>query len=158
MSVSEEALFSELFGYYRELQSRRWQYYATLLVVDGLLLNAWKDLIDESHSRHVLLSLCCGAIFIFIASFRLLSRVRRRINSVSIRLNELAGETILDTGNVGWLSVKGNTIWLYLSVFALSIPWFIALWRLSRSATLVMAVVYLLSLCFVTWSLPKNRG
>lgn len=161
MSIDETTLFSELFNYYRQLQSRRWQYYATLLVVDGLLLNAWDDVSSSIGGESILLCLCVGAVFIFIASFRLLSRVRYRINATAIRLNTLAGESILDTGSLGWLSVRGNTIWLYVSVFVLSVPWLIGLWGLSRIVASVMILIYLCSFCFVRWSLPgwsQQRG
>ena len=126
MPVDDDKLFSELFAYYRDLQNRRWQYFVGLLVVDGLLLNAWTDL-NLSINLYLSLVLCIGAIFVGIAFLRLLSRSRRRINEVGIELNKLVGRRLMSTGSLGAFGLGGITIWLYLSVIILTLPWFIIL-------------------------------
>ena len=156
MAIDKNTLFTGLSDYYRQLQSRRWQCYATLLVFDGLLLNAWKDFEPEPRHEPFLITLSVGAVFIFVATFRLLSRVRHRINVVGRRLNELAGESILDTESLGPLSIRGNTFWLYVSVLALSAPWFVALWQLSTLTAVVVSAIYIVSLVFVRWTLPPS--
>ena len=157
MTINNDTLFSERCTYYRDLENRRWQYFLGFLVVDGLLLNAWTYF--KSYSDPFFLwVLCIGAIFIAIAFLRLLSRVRQRINKVAIDINELAGKKLMNVGSIGPFGLGGSTMWLYFSVIILTLLWFITLWTLNPSITIVIAAIFIGSLGAVEWTLAEGNG
>jgi len=135
MSIDNETLFSELFSYYRDLENRRWQYFAGLLIVDGLFLNAWSGLSNPTDPS-ISTFLCIGAIFVGIAFLRMLSRSRRRINEVAAELNKLVNRPLMNVGGLGFWGLGGITMWLYLSAIVLTLPWFFTLWALNPIVTI----------------------
>lgn len=136
--VSKDTLFAQRFEYHRHLVSQRWQYMATYIILNGLLLAAWEKLGIVSQFKPVFVT---AMLLVGCAFLRLVSRCRRRISENAKALNMLMPEPVLETAG-RFLSLKGITLWLYLCIFSISLPWIAILYSLSKSFFVISAIVY----------------
>ena len=156
MVLSDDVVFTQLFEYYRMLMLRRWQYFTTVTVVDGLLLNVWKDLeLNASPQSHLILfALGIGAIFMIMLSLQLVSRIRRRIYATALEVNKRIGFKALEAAPPQTVAWSGVTIWIYFSYLFLVAPWFIILWTTSPILSVSVTVIFLAFFIFgITWRL-----
>jgi hypothetical protein len=145
--VTSDAMFKELFQYHRDLVSRQWQYFATFLVVQGLLLNTKQAFENFKGTDPALLSI--SAILMGGVFLRWIGRIRRRTRLVAIWVNELAGEPLLEVYKKGAIGVKGITLWLYATILVFTLPWFGFLRYESQVGFGVMVILFTINLITV---------
>lgn len=145
--IDDKVLFEELFKYFHHLQDRRWQYFLVLLIADGLLLRAWKDIKTVSGTLSQIL-FCAGVILVFVVSLRLLSRTRLRIHELGYEINQIAQRKLVALGKPGIISWNGLGVWIYLAVVGLASPWFVELWDVQCLVACVAMAAFLATLIF----------
>jgi len=162
-SVSVDTVFKELFTQYRLIHQRRWQYLATTLIANGASLAAASRIEDTS------VMIVFGTTVIFLTAFmlQLVSRIRFLIQLCAVKINYLVDNEemfaaldtkyrfIVPSGPVGVFSIRGTTIWIYLSMCVLTLPWFVLLHSHVSIYSYVLAGIFLFSILQLQWSVPK---
>jgi len=140
-----EAKFNKLFDYLFILISRRWKYFVSYLAVNGLLFNA-ADKIPDAEGYFVVLSLAAivmGAVFL-----RLISRVRARLAAIVKAINSLSAPDTFFEQDVG-TNWSGVTVWLYIAIMCMTLPWFYLLFRRGFVPSIEVVVGVIAGLAFV---------
>jgi hypothetical protein len=108
---------------HREYVSRQWQYYATFILLNGLLINAVKDL----GAINALLVTALGLAFVTTSAvfFHLINWTKMRIHRNAVRINELTGQSLIEIPE--WH--EGIAPWLLFSILVFTICWLIWLFR-----------------------------
>jgi hypothetical protein len=144
-SLTPEIL-KQRFDNHREYVSRQWQYYATFILLNGLLINAVKDLgaIDP------LLVTALGLAFVTTSAvfFHLINWTKMRIHRNAVKINGLAGQSLIEIPK--WH--EGIAPWLLFSILIFTICWLIWLFRSGWVALLlgVFLFVFIVGNSFVS--------
>ncbi|NVO08674.1 MAG: hypothetical protein HXX16_01805 [Bacteroidales bacterium] len=141
MKELDKTIFEKRFEYHIELTRQRWQYFAVNLVLQGTLLNFWKDFKDQEI---LIRFICSFGIISTLAFVVLIGRARRRIRINAEKVNEQAKQNILETGKKKSPGFSGVTIWLILTTLVLVIPWFCILWELKEYYFFIFLLIPLL--------------
>lgn len=159
--MDDGSLYQALVQYFVTLENRRWQHFAVLLVVDGLMLNAWNGLRTSRQlgAQLLLIFLCLTSLLVFAAVLRLMSRIRARVNMLVIQINLLSPCRLFEEGSPNRVHWNGVTLWLYAASIFLAVPWFVALWALSSAISIGAIVGFVAFLiCGIRWRLPDYTG
>lgn len=148
MPVDEASIFKARMDYHKDLVNRRWQYFATFVVVTGFLLGSSDKLLALKSPLLEVISI--GAIMTSCAFIRLIARARLRLSANARKTNELLGYQILDSATEG-RSIDGISLWLLVSMVFLTIPWFLVLQTSSVAWALIFATIYLTNLVTLRW-------
>jgi hypothetical protein len=136
---------------HRGYVSRQWQYFATFILLNGLLVNAFKELGNSNQS--LLLGLCIASILTSAVFFHLINWTYMRIYRNARKITETAGESIVEMPNF-W---EGITPWLLLSIIAFSGGWIAWLYQVDFSTFVIGTVAFLMLIAFsivsrIIWS------
>jgi hypothetical protein len=141
-------MLKQRFDNHREYVSRQWQYYATFILLNGLLINAVKDL----GATDALLVTALGLAFVTTSAvfFHLINWTKMRIHRNAVRINELTRQSLIETPK--WH--EGIAPWLLFSILVFTICWLI--W-LSRSGWVALLLGVFLFVFIVGNSLLSTR-
>ena len=136
---------------HRGYVSRQWQYFGTFILLNGLLVNAFKELGTSNQSP--LLGLCVASILTSAVFFHLIDWTHMRIYRNAKRIAEIAGEPIVEMPNF----FGGITPWLLLSVLAFSGGWITWLYQVDFSTFMICITLFLILIAFslisrIVWS------
>lgn len=122
---------------HREYVSRQWQYYATFILLNGLLINAVKDL----GAINALLVTALGLAFVTTSAvfFHLINWTKMRIHRNAIRINELTEQSLIEIPK--WH--EGIAPWLLFSILIFTICWLIWLFRSGWVALLLGVFLFI---------------
>ncbi|MBC7818663.1 MAG: hypothetical protein IAG10_17375 [Planctomycetaceae bacterium] len=107
MAVSDDTRFEQRFEYHHHLETRRWQCFAAFLLLNSVLLNAFKDI--QAADPMFRIALPVSVIVATAVFMRLIGRTRLRMRENAVALNKLAEERILDPGEPRTINVAGIT-------------------------------------------------
>jgi hypothetical protein len=139
---------------HREYVSRQWQYYATFILLNGLIINAVKDLsITASLAVRVLAMAFVISSGVF---FYLVRWTNMRIQRNAAKTNELAQK--LATQNLIEIprTSEGITPWMLVSIVAFTVCWLI--WLFSFSTKIGVLSVFLFVVIVVNSLLSTKRS
>lgn len=140
--ISQDSLFSQFFNYYHQLQTRKLQYIAALFTAEGVFLVLWKDISATQFAE----AFCLAASFTFMVILQMFSRIRSHVHRVSLQVNRVAGETVLEVPASYTLGLQGITFYLYvLTIIFISI-WLVIFWDLNVIAAGALALIFVLQL------------
>lgn len=123
---------------HRDYISRQWQYFATDIVLNSLLINAVKDL---STARPLLLAMLgIASIVTSGVFFHLINWTNMRINRNAGKINELAEENLVELPS----AFEGITPVLLVSTTFFAACWLFWLLPVSLLASLTGGVFFLL--------------
>ncbi len=148
-SVEPKEIFQQRCEYHRSLTTRRWQYFTTLLLFNGLLLNNWGQL--SELDRAPLAGVVAVVVLTCISILRLLSRVRRRIAKNAAEINALAGVEIHEVGKVNSFAPEGITFWMLVASSATGLPWLFLLLRTNPVVFMILSALLLVTLVSLKW-------
>jgi FtsH-binding integral membrane protein len=155
MPVSDDVRFEQRFEYHHHLEARQWQYFAAFLLLNSVLLNAFKDI--QAAEPRFRIALPVSVIVAVAVFMRLIGRTRRRMRANDVALNKLAGERILDPGEPRTINVAGITFWLYVAMLAITSPWLILLYTTSMVWFIVIAACFVIYLAIlIPWTHPQT--
>lgn len=150
----DKELLTKRFDYHFNLDSRRWQYFAAFLILNGLLMNAWDKALQ--YSTTFAATYCSASIWAAIVFLRLISRIRHRIQANTHAINMIVKERIFGVPEQSGLHLSGITIWLYSTIVAMSVVWLYFLYTLNLYLFLLLLCAFLVNLYFLNWtSLPN---
>jgi len=138
--------------YQLALVNRRWQYFATYLLLNSLLFNVWKDI--GTSERILVTLLSAGSIIIAIIFLQLVSLASVRIEKSQIYLLR-ASANVFDYPLNGRVVLKSETNMLYLAFIAISIGWFYLLFAADYITGVVIAAIFVASLFTLRWRTTK---
>jgi hypothetical protein len=127
---------------HRGYVSRQWQYFATFILLNGLLVNAFKEL--GASNQSLLLGLCIASILTSAVFFHLINWTYMRIYRNAGKIAEIAGEPIVEMPNF-W---EGITPWLLLSIIAFSGGWIAWLYQVDFPTFVVGTASFLILIAF----------
>lgn len=155
--VSKKFILEKTIEYQFSLIARRWQYFATYLLVNGLLFNAWSSLnivaspiIQSADSDIFTLLISIANIITGAVFLQLISLSYFRINRSQERLVE-AGIDIFHFNPTGVFFRKSETLMLYFAVLALSAGWFYLVYITSYEIFVVGIIFFILNLFALKW-------
>jgi hypothetical protein len=149
MTSEQLSELQQRFEYHRHLSSRRWQYFAGLTVVDGLLLNALSAQAPQAWAQRLLPTLASSAMLCAFVTLMLLSHDRESVESNYAAMTRLLGRSLMRPMPWGRVSRNSVTLWLYLGILALMIPWVILLADACGAWVSVGACLMFTALCFL---------
>ena len=138
--------------YQLALVNRRWQYFATYLLVNGLLFNAWKDAKVSRDAFTILIAL--GSIVMAIIFLQLTSVASERIEKSQVYLLGHSAN-VFDYPLDGRFTFKSTTILLYFAFISFSTIWFYLLLVSNRLISLFAVMIFVVNLFTLSWR-PKK--
>lgn len=140
--ISQDSLFSQFFNYYHQLQTRKLQYIAALFTAEGVFFAVWKDISASQFAE----PFCLAAAFTFMVILQMFSRIRSHVHRVSLQVNRVAGETVLEVAAPYTLGLQGITFYLYVLTFIFVSIWLVIFWNLNAIAAAALTVIFVLQL------------
>lgn len=123
---------------HREYISRQWQYYAAFILLNGLLINAVKDL----SKTDTLMVRALGIAFVITSAvfFHLISWTKFRIHRNAARINELAKQDLIEVPKAH----ESITLWLLVSIISFTLCWLIWLFSIDLTVSIVSCLLFVL--------------
>ena len=154
-----DGVLREMFSHYRDQTTRRWQYFTTILVLQGLAASNWKNIDTD-----LVLAIVGGGIALTtICLLMLISRIRYTIQHTARWINAVAKADLLHTGPQGTFSLNGVTIWVYLPLTFVLVFWLALLFLhpmagvFSHSLGGALVLASFLVTFLVNWTVPDCR-
>jgi hypothetical protein len=121
---------------HREYVTRQWQYFASFILLNGLLINAIKDL----GAANPLLVTVLGLAFITASAvfFHLINWTDMRIHRNAKCVNQLAGQDLIELPG----PTEGITTWLLFSIVIFALCWVIWLYQIGPLSTLLGIILF----------------
>lgn len=147
-SVTLEVLKQRLENH-RGYIARQWHYYAAFILLNGLLINAVKDLAPIN----ALLLIALGLAFVTTSAvfFHLINWTQMRIHRNAIRINELTDQNLIEIPN----PYEGVTPWLLFSILVFTVCWLIWLFLNGLVASLLGILLFTFIVGNSLWSTRK---
>jgi hypothetical protein len=152
----------KIYDYQMQLINRRWQYFATYLVIIGLIANAipkevWQPLInvDKSAVTRSLILISLSGIVLGIVFTQLVSKSTERIDKIEIFIGKEFSITNLPLEGkfIGFFS---ETVVLYFAIYFFSGVWVYVLFQYSLSFFIISCIVLVTNLFFLKWKSLKH--
>lgn len=147
LSLAREVL-KQRFENHREYVARQWQYFAVYVLLSGLLINAVGVL--QSVRPLLMAAIVLPLIINSAVFFHLIRWTRMHIHRNAERINESAGETIIELPP----GRGGIAYWLLFSIMAFTSSWLIWLYQIWPGASLLGLLLFVL---MVGWSFVSLR-
>jgi hypothetical protein len=155
--LTDSEILKQRLTSHREYISRQWQYYAAFILLNGLLINAVKDLASTS----VLLVTALGLAFITTSAvfFHLINWTQMRIHRNAIRVNQLAASLQVKGLAQDLIEIprwhEGITPWLLFSILVFTACWLVWLYNNGLVALFLGVVLFLAIIGSSIWSTRK---
>lgn len=141
--------------YQLSLVNRRWQYFATYLLVNGLLFNVWKDIGTSERVLATLLS--AGSIVIAMMFLQLISLADKRIEKSQIYLLKVKAN-VFDFPLDGKFHLQSETVILNFAFIAIATGWFYLLYVTDYITGIVITATFIINLFSLRWQTTKISG
>ncbi|VAW31708.1 hypothetical protein MNBD_CHLOROFLEXI01-5302 [hydrothermal vent metagenome] len=153
LTSEDEFILGKIIEYQMGLISRRWQYFATYLVINGIFFN-----VTELRSgRDILIILMPVTNLISAIIFlQLVSLAARRMEENQIILLDKLSTSIFSLPVDGKFRFSSVTIMIFFAIIAISIGWFYMLYRANFVVGIVLTIIFLLNLGALRWK-PLNH-
>lgn len=154
--ASHDGILREMFSHYRDQTMRRWQYFSTILILQGIAASNWKAI---DHDL-ILAGVGAGIAITTICLLMLISRIRYTIQYTAKWINALARAELLHTGPAGRCSLLGVTLWVYLPMIFVLLFWIAILFVhpnsgvFSRSMGVALILASIPIAFSVNWAVP----
>ncbi len=125
---------------HRDYVSRQWQYFATFILLNGLLVNAFKEL--GPNNQNLLTGLCIASILTSAVFFHLINWTYARISRNAEKIAEVAGEPIVEMPRF----FEGITPWLQFSILTFSTGWIMWLYQVNFVMFIIGVALFFLLL------------
>ncbi len=155
--ASYDGVLREMFSHYRDQTMRRWQYFTTILILQGIAASNWKNIDDDK----VLAVVGAGIAVTTISLLMLISRIRYTIQHTARWINAVSRAKLLYTGPQGRFSLSGVTLWVYLPMVFVLLFWIVILFIhpkagvLSHSLGGALILATVLVSFLVHWTVPE---
>lgn len=136
ISLIKEILTQRLQSH-REYISRQWQYYAAFLLLNGLVVNAIKEL--GTATPVLVIALGIATVATSGVFFHLVNWANMRIFRNAVKINELAGQALIEIPKAN----EGITPWLLFSIMTFTLCWLVWLFQVGFLASLLGLLLFL---------------
>ena len=123
------------------LVSRRWQYFATYLIVNGLLFNAYSSLKTGDSLFITLLSI--GSILTALVFQQLISLATTRLEKSQISLSKFEISIVDYPLNGRPLRLRSETIMLYIALTIIPLGWFYLLFHTNLVIGAITTMIFI---------------
>ena len=148
LTSKDEFIVEKIIEYQMGLISRRWQYFATYLVINGILFNV-SELRSSGDILVILMSVT--SLISAIIFLQLVSLAARRMEENQIILLDILGTSIFSLPVDGKFRFSSVTIMIYFAIIAISIGWFYLLYQANFIVGIILTVIFLLNLGALRW-------
>ena len=147
----KKLLIEKHLEYQLTLVNRRWQYFATYLIVNGLMFNVWKDIGVNDNVLRIFISI--GSISMAVIFLQLTSLSAKRIEKSQIFLRKNNAD-IFDVRTNGKFYF-GESVLLYIAFIASVISWFYLLYLTNIIAGIITSTLFFFQLFTLMWKPVK---
>ncbi len=150
----------KIFDYQLQLITRRWQYFATYLVIVGLFANIvpkiyWSDSTQiATNLIPIEIRICIPVIGVLIGMIfcHFISLTTFRINYIESFFTEK--ESITHKHMDGKFYGKSETVFTYIIIYIISVFWIALLFSVNKYIAIIMIVIVNLNLFTLKWKRP----
>lgn len=138
IASQDEQFISERITNHREYISRQWQYFAAFILLNGILLNAIKELSKE-EDRVFLLVVSVASVITAGVFLHLVNWTRMRIYRNAHYLHSVVGRRIIEVPT----KFEGIAPALLVSITAFTAAWIVRIYQMTPTVARITAAAYI---------------
>ena len=147
----------KIYEYQMQVINRRWQYFATYLLLLGILANAipkevWEPVImkPDNIAKKPFMFLSMSEIILGVIFSQLISKATERIENIERFIGKKNSITNLDL-NSKFIGFTSETVLLYFTLYFFSILWIYILYNCSIILFWISIGLLIINLFFLKW-------
>lgn len=148
LSERDEFLIGRILDYQSSLISRRWQFLATGVFINGILYSANNKPIDIPHFK---LLLPINGIIFAVLLLQFVSVIAERLDKTQIRLIKDHNTCIHYMTLEEKFRIKTCRVLIYLSIISLTLGWFFLLFTENKIIFSIALLLFVSSLFTIRW-------